>query len=84
MRPDKNPPAELAKPAGAQRRWGLTLRMLRRLLQRWTVRDRRADGPVIMAGGDAPRDLDDPLSDPKVQARVGEAIARLASRRRPD
>jgi hypothetical protein len=30
----------------------------------------------MFAGQDRPRDLDDPMSDPKVQARIGETIAR--------
>jgi hypothetical protein len=34
----------------------------------------------MFAGEDAPRDLDDPLSDPKVQARIGKAIAKRAKR----
>jgi len=34
----------------------------------------------MFAGQDAPRDLDDPLSDPKVQARIGETIANQAKR----
>jgi hypothetical protein len=37
----------------------------------------------MFAGKDAPRDLDDPLSDPKVQARVGKAIAKQAKPHRP-
>lgn len=36
----------------------------------------------MFAGEDVPRDLDDPLSDPKVQSRFGEALAKRAKRRR--
>jgi hypothetical protein len=36
----------------------------------------------MFAGEDTPRDLDDPLSDPKVQARLGETLAKQARRKR--
>jgi hypothetical protein len=36
----------------------------------------------MFVGEDAPRDLDDPLSDPKVQARIGEAIAKRSKSRK--
>ena len=57
------------------------LRLLQRLIKKWTGRP-RWNARVIIAGGDGPRDLDNPLSDPKVQARVGKTIAELAARRR--
>jgi hypothetical protein len=37
----------------------------------------------MFSGKDAPRDLDDPLSDPNVQARIGETIAKRALGRKP-
>jgi len=37
-----------------------------------------ATGLVMFVGENAPRDLDDPFSDPKVQARIGQFIAKHA------
>ena len=52
------------------------------VLRRPWMRRHPISEPVLLAGRDAPRDLDDPLSDPSVQARVGEAISKLARRKR--
>jgi len=62
----------------------LPRRFLRKLLRTWKSRKPHASGLVMFAGDDAPRDLDDPLSDPKVQARFGQAIAKQVERRRSD
>ena len=74
--------SELARQAGAHPRSSWPLRIFRALLRQWTTRKRHASGLVMFAGEDAPRDLDDPLSDPKIQARVGEVIAKRAKRSR--
>ena len=74
--------SELARQAGAEPRLSWPRRVLRAALQKWKLRSPPPSGLVMFAGEEAPRDLDDPLSDPKVQARIGEAIAKRAKRRR--
>jgi len=69
--------AELARQAGADPYPAWPRRFARALLRKWT---QRSPAPVVSVGEDAPRDLDDPLSDPKAQARIGEVIARRARR----
>jgi hypothetical protein len=66
----------LAKQAGAEARMPWPQRFVRGLLRKWASRKRHASGLIMFAGQDRPRDLDDPMSDPKVQARIGETIAR--------
>lgn len=73
---------ELAAQAGAEPRGSWPRRLIRTLTKRWQARRAPRSGLVMFAGEDAPRDLDDPLTDPKVQARIGEAIAKPMSRRR--
>ena len=70
--------SKLARQTGANTRPSSRLTFLRSVLKKWSSRQTPASGQVIFAGEDAPRDLDDPLGDPKVQARVGEAIAKRA------
>lgn len=72
----------LAKQAGAESRMTWPLRFFRGLLRKWASRKRHASGLIMFAGKDRPRDLDDPLSDPKVQARIGEVIAKQVRPRR--
>jgi hypothetical protein len=74
--------SELAKQAGATTRPTLRLSFLRSFLTKWRSRPEPASGLAIFTGEDAPRDLDDPLSDPKAQARLGEAIAKRARKRK--
>ena len=74
--------SELAKKAGADERPSSRLAFLRSVLKKWSARPAPPSGLVMLAGKDAPRDLDNPLSDPKVQARVGEAISQGARRPR--
>ena len=73
---------ELARQAGAVPRFPWWRRLTIALRRRWALRNRHASGLVMFAGENGPRDLDDPLSDPKVQARIGEAISKPMSRRR--
>ena len=70
--------SELARQAGARPLLSWAQRIFCALSRKWTSRKRHASGRVMFAGEDAPRDLDDPLSDPKIQARVGEVIAKRA------
>lgn len=72
--------SELTRNAGAEPRLSWPRRVLRAALQKWGLRKAPPSGLVMFAGEDAPRDLDDPLSDPKVQARIGKAIAKRAKR----
>ena len=70
--------AELARLAGAEPRPRWDQRLFRALMKKWRSRKPPTSGVVMFVGEDAPRDLDDPLSDPKVQARVGKVIAKKA------
>ena len=73
----------LARQASGQPRGPWLLRIFRAVSKRGTPGKRRLSGLVMFAGEDAPRDLDDPLSDPKVQPpRFGEAIAKQSKPRR--
>jgi hypothetical protein len=74
--------SELAKQAGATTRPTSRLSFLRSFLTRWRSRPVPASGLAIFIGEDVPRDLDDPLSDPKAQVRVGDAIAKRARKRK--
>jgi hypothetical protein len=74
--------SELAKQAGAEPYSAWPRRLARALLRKWMSRTPPSSGLIMFAGEDGPRDLDDPLSDPKVQGRVGEAIAKLIYRPR--
>jgi len=74
--------SELAGQTGVQPRRPWLLRILRAVSKKGTTGKRRLSGLVMFAGEDAPRDLDDPLSDPKVQIRFGEAIAKQSKPRR--
>jgi len=69
---------DLAEQAGAATYSKWPRRISDTVLKKW--RSRPAAGLVMFAGRNAPRDLDDPLSDPAVQARVGEFIAKQATR----
>jgi hypothetical protein len=55
-------------------------RLGRALLRRGRWRKLTPPGLVMFAGEDAPRDLDDPLTDPKVQTRIGKTIAKQLQR----
>ena len=62
---------------------GATYSKWPRRLGRTRLKTRRphmpaATGLVMFVGENAPRDLDDPFSDPKVQARIGQFIAKHA------
>jgi len=70
--------SELARNAGAEPRLSWPRRLFRAALKNWKPQEPAPSGLVMFAGENAPRDLDDPLSDPKVQARIGEAIAKRA------
>lgn len=70
--------SEIAELAGANPRLRWHQRLLRLVFRNWKSRNR---GLVMFAGENVPRDLDDPLSDPKVQARVGEIIAKRGKRK---
>lgn len=73
--------AKLAAQAGAEPRASWQRRLIRALTGRWKSRRVPQSGLVMFVGEDAPRNPDDPMSDPKVQARVvGKAIARRARR----
>jgi len=74
--------AALARQAGAEPYSAWPRRLARALLHKWTRRSPAPVRPIIFVGEDAPRDLDDPLSDPKVQALISEAIAKKAGRSR--
>ena len=72
---------DLAEQAGAETYSGWPRRIGGTLLKQWQARRPTAkSGLVMVAGQNAPRDLDDPFSDWKVQARVGEFIAKQATR----
>jgi len=71
----------MAKQAGADPYSSWPVRFMMALLKRWTSKAKTGSGPILFSGKDAPRDLDDPLSDPAVQGRVGEAMAKQAQRR---
>jgi hypothetical protein len=72
--------SDLARQAGVQPRPSWPARVFHTLSRKWKSRKGHASGLVMFAGEDAPRDLDDPLSDPKVQARIGKVIAKRAKR----
>ena len=66
---------ELAQQAGAETYSGWPRRIGDTLLKRSLSRPAARSGLIMVAGQNAPRDVDEPLSDPMVQARVGELIA---------
>ena len=72
---------DLAEQAGAETYSKWPRRISDTVLKKWQSRHPAArSGLVMVAGQNAPRDLDDPFSDPKVQARIGEFIAKQATR----
>ncbi len=73
--------SEVARQAGAAPHSHWPQSLFRALRRKWKSR-KPAAGLVMFAGEDAPRNLDDPLSDPKVQARFGEAIGSQGKRHR--
>jgi hypothetical protein len=74
---------DLAELAGAELHRPWYKRVFRALFVNWRSGKPPARGLVMFSGEDAPRDLDDPLSDPNVQARIGETIAKRARGRKP-
>ena len=74
--------SELIKQSGAEPYSSWPRRFARALLRKRMARKPAASGLVMFAGEDAPRDLDNPLSDPKVQGRFGDTIAKLGQRSR--
>jgi hypothetical protein len=75
--------ADLAKLAGAELHRPWHKGVFRALFVNWRSGKPPPRGLVMFSGKDAPRDLDDPLSDPNVQARIGETIAKRALGRKP-
>jgi len=69
---------DLAEEAGAKT-CSKSRRLGRTLLKSRQPQMPAAAGLVICVGENAPRDLDDPFSDPKVQARIGQFIAKYAT-----
>jgi hypothetical protein len=74
--------SDLARQASAEPRRSWPQRVLHAALRKWKLRKAPPSRLVMFVGEDAPRDLDDPLSDPKVQARIGEAIAKRSKSRK--
>jgi hypothetical protein len=70
---------DLAEEAGAKTCSKSPRRLGRTLLKSRQPQMPAAAGLVICVGENAPRDLDDPFSDPKVQARIGQFIAKYAA-----
>lgn len=70
--------ARIANKLGAELSLKPASEFCRRMLYRVPSRPSRRP-PVVLV--DRPRDLDDPLSDPNIQARVGETIAKQAKKR---
>jgi hypothetical protein len=78
QQPSKSKFADMARKLGAELSPKPISEFFRRMVYRLRSRFNRRPTIVMV---DRPRDLDDPLNDPELQSRVGEAIAKRAIRR---